>query len=59
MAIPGHIRAIESFRSACPGSAVGSGEQANRQELLRVIRDAAWAVFQENYQGGYGQTETI
>ncbi len=55
LANPGHIRAIRKFQvrpvlaQQCP--------RENRQtgrNFEEVIHDAAWSVFQENYQGGYG-----
>ncbi len=55
VATPGHIRAIKKFQ-AHPVLAQQSSrenEQTGRN-FPQVIRDAAWAVFQENYQEGYG-----
>jgi len=55
VATPGHIRAIEKFqvRPVLAQQSVRENKQTGRN-FVDVIRDAAWAVFQENYQGGYG-----
>ena len=55
LAKPGHIRAIRKFH-AHPVLAQQSLDKDERtgRDFIRVIRDAAWAVFQENYQEGYG-----
>jgi hypothetical protein len=55
VATPGHIRAVQKF-GVLPVLAQQSVRE-NRQtgrNFKEVIQDVAWAVFQENYQGGYG-----
>lgn len=55
MATPGHIRAIQKFQVR-PVLAQQSARENNQtgRTFTGVIRDAAWAVFQENYRDGYG-----
>ena len=55
LATPGHIRAVRKFQ-AHPVLAQQSPKENERtgRNFTQVIRDAAWAVFQENYQEGYG-----
>jgi tagaturonate epimerase len=55
LATPGHIRAIQNFqvRPVLAQQSVRENTQTGRT-FSEVIQDAAWAVFQENYQGGYG-----
>jgi len=55
VATPGHIRAIQKFqvRPVLAQQSVRENAQTGRN-YSEVIQDAAWAVFQENYQGGYG-----
>jgi len=55
LATPGHIRAIRKFqvRPILAQQSVRENNQTGRT-FPEVIRDAAWAVFQENYQDGYG-----
>ena len=55
LATPGHIRAIRKFqvRPVLAQQSVRENKQTGRN-FAEVIQDAAWAVFQENYQGGYG-----
>jgi hypothetical protein len=55
LATPGYIRAIQKFqvRPVLAQQSVRENKQAGRN-FAEVIQDAAWAVFQENYQGGYG-----
>jgi hypothetical protein len=55
MATPGHIRAVEKFK-ACPVLAQQSVRENGQtgRNFREVIRDAAWSVFQEDYQKGYG-----
>jgi hypothetical protein len=55
LATPGHIRAIQKFqiRPVLAQQSVRENTQTGRA-CAEVVRDAAWAVFQENYQGGYG-----
>jgi hypothetical protein len=55
LATPGHIRAIQKFhaRPVLAQQSVRENTQTGRT-FAQVIQDAAWAVFQENYQGGYG-----
>lgn len=55
VATPGHIRAVQKF-GVLPVLAQQSVRE-NRQtgrNFKEVIQDVAWAVFQENYQSGYG-----
>ena len=52
LAFPGHIRAVRKFQ-AHPVLAQQSAKE-NERSFVGVIRDAAWAAFQENYQEGYG-----
>ena len=55
VATPGHIRAIKKFQvhPALAQQSVRENAQTGRS-FTQVIQDAAWAVFQENYQEGYG-----
>jgi tagaturonate epimerase len=55
MAAPGHIRVIRRFR-AHPVLAQQSAVEniQTGRNFTQAIQDAAWAVFQENYQEGYG-----
>jgi hypothetical protein len=55
MATPGHIRAIKKFQAhpVLAQQSCRENEQTGRT-FSQGIRDAAWAVFQENYQEGYG-----
>ena len=55
LATPGHIRAIQRFQvgPVLAQQSVRENTQTGRT-FTEVIQDAAWAVFQENYQGGYG-----
>ena len=55
VATPGHIRAIQKFNvyPVLAQQSVRENTQTGRN-FKEVIRDAAWAVFQENYQKGYG-----
>lgn len=55
MATPGHIRAIQKFHvhPVLAQQSVRENTQTGR-DFSTVIRDAAWAVFQENYRTGYG-----
>jgi hypothetical protein len=55
LATPGHIRAIQNYpvRPVLAQQSVRENTQTGRN-FAEVIRDVAWAVFQENYQGGYG-----
>ena len=55
VATPGHIRALKKFgaRPVLAQQSVRENRQTGRS-FKEVIQDAAWAVFQENYQGGYG-----
>lgn len=55
LATPGHIRAIRKFQ-AHPVLAQQSADESERtgRNLIQAVRNASWAVFQENYQEGYG-----
>ena len=55
VATPGHIRAVQRFpvRPVLAQQSVRENRQTGRS-FKEVIQDAAWAVFQENYQEGYG-----
>ncbi len=55
LATPGHIRAVRRFqaRPVLAQQSVRENTQTGRS-FTEVIRDAAWAVFQENYRHGYG-----
>ncbi len=55
VATPGHIRAIRKFqvRPVFAQQSVRENTQTGR-DFHHVVRDAAWAVFQENYREGYG-----
>jgi len=55
VATPGHLRAIEKFNvyPILAQQSVRENGQTGR-DFKEVIRDAAWSVFQENYQKGYG-----
>ena len=55
VATPGHIRAIQKFhvRPVLAQQSVRENKQTGRS-FREVVQDAAWAVFQENYQEGYG-----
>lgn len=55
VATPGHIRAVRTFRvrPVLAQQSVRENTQTGRS-FEEVVSDAAWAVFQENYQDGYG-----
>ena len=55
VATPGHLRAIGRFyvHPVLAQQSVMENSQTG-MALTKVIRDAAWAIFQENYQEGYG-----
>jgi hypothetical protein len=55
LATPGHIRAIQRFQvgPVLAQQSVRENTQTGRT-FIQVIQDAAWSVFQENYQSGYG-----
>jgi hypothetical protein len=55
VATPGHIRAIKKFQvhPVLAQQSAAENVQTGR-DFVQVIQDAAWAVFQENYQEGYG-----
>jgi len=55
MATPGHIRAINKFQvhPVLAQQSIRENAQTGRN-FSQVIQDAAWAVFQENFQEGYG-----
>ncbi|HSB05528.1 MAG TPA: tagaturonate epimerase family protein [Thermodesulfobacteriota bacterium] len=55
MATPGHLRAVRKFsvRPVLAQQSVRENKQTGRN-FLQVVRDAAWAVFQESYPLGYG-----
>ncbi len=55
LAAPGHIRAIRKFQAhpALVQQSIDENERTER-DFTQSVRDAAWAVFQENYQEGYG-----
>jgi len=55
LATPGHIRAIRKFgvRPVLAQQSVRENGRTGRN-FKDLIRDAAWAVFQENYRDGYG-----
>jgi hypothetical protein len=55
VATPGHIRAVRKFkvRPVLAQQSVRENRQTGRN-FKEVVLDAAWAVFQENYQEGYG-----
>ena len=55
LAIPGHIRAIKKFQvhPVLAQQSIRENTQT-RRDFIKVIQEAAWAVFQENYQEGYG-----
>lgn len=55
LATPGHIRAIRKFnvRPVLAQQSIRENGQTGRT-FQEVIADAAWSVFQENYQEGYG-----
>ncbi len=54
VATPGHLRATRKFRvrPVLAQQSVRENTQTGRS-FEEVVRDAAWAVFQENYQAGY------
>ncbi len=55
LATPGHIRAIKKFQVHPVLAQQSVSENAwTGRSFARVIQDAAWAVFQENFQEGYG-----
>jgi hypothetical protein len=55
LATAGHIRAIEKFRVRPVLTQSSAHENVQRgRDFEQVVRDAAWAVFQENYRRGYG-----
>ena len=55
LATVGHIRAIKNFKThpVLAQQSVKENMQTGRN-YSEVIQDVAWAVFQENYQEGYG-----
>ncbi|NWF92389.1 MAG: hypothetical protein HXY46_05700 [Syntrophaceae bacterium] len=55
LATPGHIRAIRKFdvRPVLAQQSTRENRQTGRT-FEEVVRDAAWAVFQEDYRDGYG-----
>jgi hypothetical protein len=55
VATPGHIRAVQKFRvrPVLAQQSVRENTQTGRN-FIEVVGDAAWAVFQENYEEGYG-----
>ena len=55
VATPGHLRAVEKFnvRPILAQQSIRENGQTGRN-FREVICDAAWSVFQENYQKGYG-----
>lgn len=55
LATPGHIRAVRKFnvRPVLAQQSVRENNQTGRN-FKEVIADAAWSVFQEGYQEGYG-----
>jgi hypothetical protein len=55
VASPGHIRAVQKYRArpVLAQQSVRENTQTGRS-FKEVVSDAAWAVFQENYQDGYG-----
>ena len=55
VATPGHIRAIKRFQAypVLAQQSIRENVQTGRN-YFEVIQDVAWAVFQENYQKGYG-----
>jgi hypothetical protein len=55
LATPGHIRAVQKFkvRPVLAQQSVRENTQTGRN-FKEVVCDAAWAVFQENYEEGYG-----
>ena len=55
VATPGHIRAIKKFQVHPVLAQQSTRENVQtKRNLIEVIQDAAWAVFQENYQDGCG-----
>jgi len=56
VANPGHIRAVQKYRvrPVLAQQSVRENTQTGRS-FEEVVSDAAWAVFQENYQDGYGR----
>ena len=55
LATPGYIRAIKKFQVHPVLGQLSVAEIAQTgRDFAQVIQDTAWAVFQENYQGGYG-----
>jgi len=55
LATPGHIRAIKKFQVHPVLAQQSCNENAGTgRNFTQRIQDAAWAVFQENYQEGYG-----
>jgi len=55
VATPGHLRAVRKFhaRPVLAQQSVRENNQTGR-DYPGVVQDAAWGVFQENYQEGYG-----
>ena len=55
LASPGHIRAVQRYqvRPVLAQQSVRENAQTGRN-FGEVVRDAAWAVFQEHYEKGYG-----
>jgi hypothetical protein len=55
LATPGHIWAIKKFQVYPVLARQSTRENVQtKRNFIEVIQDAAWAVFQENYQDGYG-----
>jgi hypothetical protein len=55
LATPGHIRAITKYQAYPVMAQQSARENAQTgRNFTQVIQDAAWAVFQEGYQEGYG-----
>lgn len=55
LATPGHIRAVKKFQvHPVLAQPSGKGNAETRRNFTQMIQDAAWAVFQEHYQEGYG-----
>lgn len=54
-ATPGHLRAIRPYkaRPILAQQSIRENKQTGR-DYPGVVRDAAWGVFQENYEEGYG-----
>jgi len=55
LATPGHIRAIKKSQvHPVLAQHPAADEAQTGRDFAQVIQDTAWAVFQENYQEGYG-----